>query len=176
MKAMQLVRRVLLKSYGWSFAIRDAMLASDSEFDQGARYELPADFLSVYLLEHPNSYRIEGGFLRRISNRATVDTVGAGGVLLKYIHNSEDIPVFCDIFIEALIVLLAMEVVRSTFNDNAKLQSLVAEHAYYLDLAARIDGAQTGIRAIPRTAGAYTAIRINHGNYYSNGSMLQRMR
>lgn len=136
------VRRALLRSHPWNFAIKRAALAADAAaptFGFTTKYQLPGDFIR-YLSKHDAlgnrtliepiegvDYQLEDGYI------LTGDTAD-GALRIRYIYDHELVSAWDDLFIDLISVKLALSLARNfksaprSIDDlNSRLRELQAE-------------------------------------------------
>lgn len=127
-------RDMLLRQHLWNFAVKRLVLASESTapaYGFNYSYPLPADFIRVLSLEDTNTtYKIE-------NNKLLTD---ASTVKLTYISRVEDVAKYDPLFVEALILSLAIKLTYILIGSNSREQSLKDELQRTLFLAKQVDG------------------------------------
>jgi hypothetical protein len=160
-----IVRRDLLRSHPWNFAIRYAQLAEDAQpplFNYDHSFALPADCLRILSTadqEQANLWGLGGDFngYVQISNRvdfATADNykvVGRhlytnnGTAQVKYIRDVTDTSLFDPSFTELFGVRLAMTIAYQ-LTGSVQMRKDLADEFQYLFMQARENNGQEGTR------------------------------
>lgn len=124
----------LLRMHLWNFAVTRATLASEvtaPAFGYANSYPLPADYIRLVGLEdHSMVYKIESGKLLTDS-----DVVN-----LIYIARIEDVTKYDPLFVEAFVLMLAMNLSYILIGSNQRIGSLKEEFDRKLFLAKQVDG------------------------------------
>lgn len=127
-------RDMLFRQHLWNFALKRAELASEETapaFGFNYSYPLPADFIRVKSLEDPYvNYKIE-------QNKLVTD---ASEVKLTYVARIEDVTKFDPLFVEALIISLALKLSYILIGSNGREQTLKEELRQTLFTAKQVDG------------------------------------
>ncbi len=127
-------RDSLLRQHLWNFAVKRIELASEDTtpaFGYDYTYPLPADFIRVKELDDTDDrYKIEQGSL--LSNSSSVKLV--------YIARIEDVAKYDPLFLEALIVSLALKLSYILIGSNSREQALKDELQRVMFLAKQVDG------------------------------------
>lgn len=120
--AFERIRRALLRSYAWSFAIKRASVAADSTDETilgtWKRYSKPNDFLRLMRDDETGfhvDWKIEGLYI--LSKTASP-------LKFKYIADIEDPNYYDDLFIEAFAARLAMECAKEISDSMGDKESL----------------------------------------------------
>mgnify|MGYP006935473110 CR=1 FL=1 len=127
-------RDMLLRQHLWNFSIKRVVLASEEDapgFGYNYSYPLPSDFIrakEVYGSEMP--YKIEQTALITDDNE----------VNLVYISRVEDVTKFDPLFVEALILSIALRLSYILIGSNGREQALKDELKQILFLAKQVDG------------------------------------
>ena len=127
-------RDTLLRQHLWNFAIKRTTLASETTtpgFGYAYSYPLPADFIrakEMYGSELP--YKIEQSSL----------LTDEGNVNLVYIARITDVTKFDPLFVEALILSIALRLSYILIGSNSREQVLKDELKQTLFLAKQVDG------------------------------------
>ncbi len=126
-------RDALLRSHWWRFAVGRASLAEDTDtpdFEWDHQYILPTDFLRfVSLYDTSASFEIEGQ--RLLTNDDSVD--------LLYIKEITDPTKFDSLFVEVLVLQLALKLVMPISQDKVLRRELFEELAQKLSEARRVN-------------------------------------
>jgi hypothetical protein len=124
----------LLRMHLWNFAVTRATLASETAtpaFGYAYSYPLPADYIRIVGLEDTNTqYKIERGKLLTDANVVNV----------VYISRIEDVTKYDPLFVEAFILMLAMNLSYILIGSHQRIGSLKEEFERKLFLAKQVDG------------------------------------
>ncbi len=127
-------RRLLLRSFLWNFACSRVILAADSDapaFEFNNQFTLPADFVRVVKLYNANmAYQIEAG--KMLTNNPAP-------LQLKYIADTTDTTLMDDLFVEALVLLLAIKLGWTLTGEGFNPGPLSAELKEQLSMAKLVD-------------------------------------
>lgn len=127
-------RDSLLRQHLWNFSLKRVELASEEDtpvFGFNYSYPLPADFIRVKQLEDSYApYKIEGSKL----------LTDASQVQLVYVSRIEDVAKFDPLFIEALVLLLGINLSYILIGSNTREASLKEELRNTLFIAKQVDG------------------------------------
>lgn len=128
-------RDMLLRQHLWNFAIKRVVLASETTapaFEYTNSFPLPSDFIRAKALEDPYAiYKIENG--SKLVTNAT-------DVKLIYVARVTDVAKFDPLFVEALILMLAIKLSYILIGSNGREQSLKEELSKIMFLAKQVDG------------------------------------
>lgn len=124
----------LLRMHLWNFAVTRAVLASETAtpaFGYAYSYPLPSDYIRIVGLENTNDpYKIERGKL----------LTDASSVNIIYISRIEDVTKYDPLFVEAFILMLAMNLSYILIGSYQRFGSLKEEFDKKLFLAKQVDG------------------------------------
>lgn len=124
----------LLRMHLWNFAVTRATLASEvtaPAFGYAYSYPLPADYIRLVGLENNSMpHKIERGNL----------LTDAEVVNLIYIARIEDVTKYDPLFVEAFVLMLAMNLSYILIGSNQRIGSLKEEFDRKLFLAKQVDG------------------------------------
>jgi len=124
----------LLRMHLWNFAVTRATLASETTapaFGYAYSYPLPADYIRLVGLENNSMpHKIERGNL----------LTDAEVVNLIYIARIEDVTKYDPLFVEAFVLMLAMNLSYILIGSNQRIGSLKEEFDRKLFLAKQVDG------------------------------------
>jgi len=116
-------RDSLLQSHWWRFAVKRAELSEDEsspDFGWDYQFVLPADYLScIGLYDTVSSYSLEGSLL--LTNDGSADLV--------YIAQVTDVTTFSPMFVEVLVLQLALKLVMPLSQDKVLRRELQEEYA-----------------------------------------------
>ena len=128
-------RDMLLRQHLWNFAIKRVVLASETDapaFEFNNSFPLPSDFIRAKALEDQYSeYKIESG------NKLVTN---ASSVKLIYVSRVTDVAKFDPLFVEALILMLAIKLSYILIGSNGREQALKEELNKIMFLAKQVDG------------------------------------
>ena len=149
------VRDNLLSDHPWNFAIKRIALAADvtaPAFEFTTAYSLPSDFLKVKeIYDSTYDYQIEG--LKLLTDKAAP-------LKLIYIARITDVTQFSPLFIQSLVLMLAIAIGPRISGDGFSVNSLAQELQQTLQRAKIVD-AQDGTP--PTIEGSfYTDVRENN--------------
>lgn len=149
-----LTRDLLLRQHTWNFATKRVSLAADSTtpaFEWEYQYPLPSDFIRVdRIYEQISDYSIEGSYL--LTNQTAP-------LKLVYIAQITDPTKFDVLFVEALVLLLAVKMGTRINGDGFDSGRLMTEAADVLRKAQMVDG-QDAVKQLVITN--YTDYRDNN--------------
>ena len=128
------VRDTLLRMHLWNFAVTRQELASEVAapvFGYAYSFPLPSDFIrAVRLDDNILPYKIEQGKLLTDSSE----------IRLVYVSRIEDVTKFDPLFVEALILMLAINLSYILIGSNPREAALKEELKSTLFLAKQVDG------------------------------------
>ena len=119
--AFERCRDQLLRKYPWSFALKRASIAADSDqstWGEWNRYSLPADYIRLLRDDESGQqvdWRIEGQY---------VLSYDASPLQFRYIARIEDPNYFDACFVELFEIALAMAVCKEVTGSNSHKESL----------------------------------------------------
>lgn len=136
--AYEPVKKALLRSHTWNFAIKRVELAAsatDPVFGRGASYPLPADFLRLLPLDPEDEvvssdWQIEG---------KSIITNDADPIYIRYIYNVSDPNEMDSLFLELFSTSLALELCEELTQSNTKKAALKEDRKEILAEARRIN-------------------------------------
>lgn len=137
------VRDAELRTNFWSFAIKRAQLAADSEtpaFGRTYQYSLPADFVRLA----PQDPTYASGYSDWLREGNKILTEDAGPLNIRYVCNSVSAETYDPNFADALAARIAMEVCEELTQSAAKADRLEAKYKYFVDLARKTNGIEAG--------------------------------
>lgn len=124
----------LLRMHLWNFAVTRATLASEATapaFGYANSYPLPADYIRLVGIEDTSlPHKIERGKL----------LTDADVVNLIYIARIEDVTKYDPLFVEAFVLMLAMNLSYILIGSSQRIGSLKEEFDRKLFLAKQVDG------------------------------------
>jgi len=127
-------RDTLLRMHLWNFAVTRQELASEEDapaFGLSYSFPLPADFIRAVALDNTDEpYKIEKGKL--LTNSSTAQLI--------YVARIEDVTKFDPLFIEALILMLGINLSYILIGSGGRENSLKEELKSTLFLAKQVDG------------------------------------
>lgn len=127
-------RDMLLRQHLWNFALKRVQLASEEDtpaFGYDYSYPLPSDFIRVKeLFESVEPFKVEQSTL----------LTDESSVKLVYVARIEDVSKFDPLFVEALVLSLALRLSYILIGSNGREQSLKEELKQVLFLAKQVDG------------------------------------
>ena len=108
------MKKLLLSSYPWRFAVKNEYIAHDAEKYQGQYvYRLPADFLLLLKVNENQADNDVIMFDKKISDYQiigqTIVSSAANGIVLEYVSAVDDKEKFPPLFREALAAKIAAE-------------------------------------------------------------------
>lgn len=121
-------RRLLLTEHRWNFAVTRYQTGSTENAESwvGAGYKyihsVPDDILELISVAPDTGHSYEAG--RLFSNETQLT--------IKYVRDEDDVPLFPEMFCEALACYLAAENDRYIANSNTTKQSLMAEYSMWI--------------------------------------------
>lgn len=128
------MRDTLLRQHIWNFAVTRSTLASEETapaFGYNYSYPLPADFIrAVSLADTDSPYKIEQGKL----------LIDDSSVKLIYVARIEDVTKFDPLFVECLILMMAINLSYILIGSNTREAALKEELKTTLFLAKQVDG------------------------------------
>ncbi len=126
-------RDALLRSHWWRFAVARAELSEDAtapDFQWENQFILPSDFLRLIdIYDSINPYELEGE--RLLTDDDSVD--------LKYVKGVTDATKFDPLFVEVLVLQLAMKLVMPISRDKVLRAELADELRGVLSVARRVN-------------------------------------
>jgi hypothetical protein len=126
-------RDFLLRSFNWSFAITRielAQLGTDPDFEYDYQYQLPSDYLKmVKLYSTTSNYSIEGQKILTSDDE----------LYLKYVSRVEDPTFFDPIFLEALVLKMAIDLAIPLANNRTLKETLMVEYQAVIRQARMVD-------------------------------------
>jgi hypothetical protein len=124
----------LLRIHLWNFAMTRVTLASETTapaFGYAYSYPLPADYVRLSSLEgNSYPYKIEQGKI--LSDSSTMNLI--------YVARIEDVTKYDPLFVEAFILMLAMNLSYILIGSNSRIASLKEEFDKKIFLAKQVDG------------------------------------
>lgn len=127
-------RDTLLRMHLWNFASTRAILASEDAtppFGYAYSYPLPADYIRLISIEDNHlPYKVEDGKILTDSD----------SLKILYVYRVEDVTKYDPLFVEALILMLAMNLSYILIGSNQRIASLKEELKEKLFLAKQVDG------------------------------------
>ena len=140
----EITRDSLIRSFQWRFASARATLsqdATDPDFEWDNQFILPADFLAMRSIyenrfsdENYRSYALEGK--RLLTNESTME--------IRYIKKVTDVTEFDPLFVEVLILQLALKLVGALAGGAPKLQKIIQDELFVVMRSVRaFDGQET---------------------------------
>lgn len=125
-------RDSLLRSHWWRFASDRKTLSQDTtdpDFEWEHQFILPVDFLAMKSIyegrfsdENLRSYALEGQ--RLLTNESTME--------IRYIKKVTDVTKFDPLFVEVLVLQLALKLVGPLAGGNPKLQDVLQRELFVL--------------------------------------------
>jgi len=116
------IRRDLLRSHPWNFAVKRVSLAQSvdlPDFGFYYKYALPSDYLMLISLDEDNNdFKIEGGFL--LTDSDTVDLV--------YIADVTDEAIFDSMFATMFALRIALEIGYKITGSTSIVETLKQEY------------------------------------------------
>lgn len=144
--AYERVRNAELRRYNWSFAIKRASIAADSDdalWGDWFRYSLPNDYIRLILDDETGvavDWKIEGLFILS-RDEAPLE--------IRYIAKITDPNYFDELFIEAFACKLAVETAKEISDSNADKESLKDDYKTAIAEAKRQGAIEKGAQEFP---------------------------
>ena len=153
-------RDSLIRSHFWRFASGRATLVQDTtdpDFEWDNQFILPTDFLAMKSIyedrfsdENYRSYALEGK--RLLTNESTME--------IRYIKKVTDVTEFDPLFVEVLILQLALKLIGALAGGAPKLQKVVQDELFVVMRKVRaLDAQETN------TVGQYDLETWNDARY-----------
>jgi len=141
------VRKMELRRYDWSFAIKRASIAADATdvtiLNTWKRYSLPNDFLKLIRDNESGSYvdwKIEGLYIL---------TADASPLQIRYVAHIEDPVLFDALFVEAFAGRLAAETCEEITQSTGKLEQIAAGYKDDIAEARRVGAIEKAAQEFP---------------------------
>jgi hypothetical protein len=169
-------RREMLTRYNWRCCLKNTVLASDADYDEGTRYRLPADFLSLHTIL-PKHYTLESGYIYFRDPAGIFHSYynldGSTGLRITYVFDNVDPNTYAPLLHSALVAVLSEKVALSDKGDEKMAKRFWEQHLLLIEDAKRHDSIQAPIRLVPKRESALMLNRRYSTIYY--GSMLDRL-
>lgn len=146
-------RKKALREHPWNFAVKRAILSSDSTtpaYGYNKQFSMPSDFIRLSGVYDNEGYTISNTLYAFEGNKILANVDGTA-LRIRYIYDYTDVSSMDALFIDFLALEIAISVAYKFTNSNSNIQRLGELHKMRGALARAIDGQESPPKRIERS-------------------------
>jgi hypothetical protein len=138
-------RRKVLREHPWNFAIKRATLAASSTapaFEYSSAFPVPSDFIRLCVVQNGDGYIYDRTSYTYENNSILINS-DSGALRIRYVYDIEDVNKFDPLFVDLLVLELALCVAYKMSDNNTNIQRIGELQRMRSAVARAIDGQES---------------------------------
>lgn len=141
-------RKKVLREHPWNFALKRAILASDSEtpvFGYSKQFSVPADFIRLADVFNDENTSIAKG-LYVVENRKILVNADGTSLRIRYVYDYTDVATMDALFVDVVALEIALSVAYKFTDNNSNVQRIAELQKMHNAIARVIDSQESPVK------------------------------